>query len=248
MSPVAVEEPGTTAEEQRERSLDRRLAMDEPDASPTDPPAAEGTRPASDPGRRRGDRGRRRGEPRCPRGRGGPRSRPGRRSGSCPPIRRRAPRSPRCTSSASRRVRSGSLARMTGTRLAIVFSLAAGIAGAAQASISGALGRRVGTIGSAGFGVILAAVLVIALAVALGRGGSIVAALHAAALAVARRTLRRDDRPGDRVRAPADRHVRDRGVADRGAARRGSADRRLRMARVRRGSPSRSRGSPVSSS
>ena len=35
-----------------------------------------------------------------------------------------------------------------------------------------------GTIGSAGFGVILAAVLVIALAVALGRGGSIVAALQ----------------------------------------------------------------------
>jgi hypothetical protein len=44
-TPVAVEEPGTTAEEQRERSLDRRLAMDEPDASPTDPPAAGGTRP-----------------------------------------------------------------------------------------------------------------------------------------------------------------------------------------------------------
>jgi transporter family-2 protein len=67
---------------------------------------------------------------------------------------------------------------MTGTRLAIIFALAAGIAGAAQASISGALGRRVGTIGSAGFGVIVAAVLVIALAVALGRGGSIVSALH----------------------------------------------------------------------
>jgi bacterial/archaeal transporter family-2 protein len=67
---------------------------------------------------------------------------------------------------------------MTGTRLAIIFSLAAGIAGAAQASISGALGRRVGTIGSAGFGVIVAAVLVIALAVALGRGGSIVTGLQ----------------------------------------------------------------------
>ena len=67
---------------------------------------------------------------------------------------------------------------MTGTRLAIVFSLAAGIAGAAQASISGALGRRVGTIGSAGLGVVLAAILVVALAVALGRGGSIVSALH----------------------------------------------------------------------
>jgi bacterial/archaeal transporter family-2 protein len=67
---------------------------------------------------------------------------------------------------------------MTGTRLAIVFSLAAGIAGAAQASISGALGRRVGTMGAAGLGVVLAAILVVALAVALGRGGTIVSALH----------------------------------------------------------------------
>ena len=67
---------------------------------------------------------------------------------------------------------------MSGTRIAIAFSLAAGIAGAAQASISGALGRRVGTIGAAGFGVILAAVLVIALAVVVGRGGSIAAAIH----------------------------------------------------------------------
>lgn len=31
--PVAVDEPGTTAEEQGERSLERRLAMDEPDVS-----------------------------------------------------------------------------------------------------------------------------------------------------------------------------------------------------------------------
>jgi bacterial/archaeal transporter family-2 protein len=67
---------------------------------------------------------------------------------------------------------------MTGTRMAIVFSLAAGIAGAAQASISGALGRRVGTVGAAGFGVILAAILVIALALILGRAGSVAAAVH----------------------------------------------------------------------
>lgn len=33
--PVAVDKPGTTADEQRERSLDRRLAMDEPDVSPS---------------------------------------------------------------------------------------------------------------------------------------------------------------------------------------------------------------------
>ena len=31
--PVAVDQPGTTADEGRERSLDRRLAMDEPDES-----------------------------------------------------------------------------------------------------------------------------------------------------------------------------------------------------------------------
>ncbi len=67
---------------------------------------------------------------------------------------------------------------MTGTRIAIVFSLAAGIAGAAQAAISGVLGRKVGTIGSAGFGVVLAAILVVALALAVGRGGSITAAIH----------------------------------------------------------------------
>ena len=67
---------------------------------------------------------------------------------------------------------------MTATRLAIVFSLAAGMAGAAQASISGALGRRVGTVGAAGFGVLLAAILVIALALALGRGGAVAAAIH----------------------------------------------------------------------
>ncbi len=67
---------------------------------------------------------------------------------------------------------------MTGTRIAIAFSLGAGIAGAAQASVSGALGRRVGTIGAAGFGVVLAAILVLALALALGRGGSIISAIH----------------------------------------------------------------------
>jgi transporter family-2 protein len=67
---------------------------------------------------------------------------------------------------------------VTGTRIAIAFSLAAGIAGAAQAAVSGTLGRRVGTIGSAGFGVVFAAILVVALALALGRGGSIAAVIH----------------------------------------------------------------------
>jgi bacterial/archaeal transporter family-2 protein len=67
---------------------------------------------------------------------------------------------------------------VTGTRIAIVFSLAAGIAGAAQAAVSGALGRRVGTVGAAGLGVVLAAVLVVVLALALGRGGSILSAVQ----------------------------------------------------------------------
>jgi bacterial/archaeal transporter family-2 protein len=67
---------------------------------------------------------------------------------------------------------------VTGTRIAILFSLGAGIAGAAQAAISGVLGRKVGTIGSAGFGVVLAATLVVALALLLGRGGSISDVIH----------------------------------------------------------------------
>ena len=62
--------------------------------------------------------------------------------------------------------------------MAIVFSLSAGIAGAAQAAVSGSLGRRVGTVGAAGLGVVLAAVLVVVLALALGRGGSILSAVH----------------------------------------------------------------------
>jgi len=37
--PVAADKPGTTAEEHRERFLDRRLEMDEPDASPAGPSA-----------------------------------------------------------------------------------------------------------------------------------------------------------------------------------------------------------------
>ncbi|HEX5936250.1 MAG TPA: DMT family transporter [Actinomycetota bacterium] len=65
---------------------------------------------------------------------------------------------------------------MTGTQIAVVFSLVAGVAGAAQAAISGALGRRIGTFGAAGFGVIVAAILVVALALALGRGATIAAA------------------------------------------------------------------------
>jgi transporter family-2 protein len=67
---------------------------------------------------------------------------------------------------------------VTGTRLAIVFSFAAGLSGATQAAISGALGRRVGTIQAAGFGALLGALLIVALALALGRGGGLLSGIH----------------------------------------------------------------------
>ena len=73
---------------------------------------------------------------------------------------------------------SGSLHAVSATRLAIVFSFVAGLAGAAQAAISGALGRRVGTVQAAGFGATVAAVILLVLAVALGRGGGLVAVIH----------------------------------------------------------------------
>jgi transporter family-2 protein len=67
---------------------------------------------------------------------------------------------------------------VSATRLAIVFSLIAGLSGAAQASIAGALGRRVGTVQAAGFGTAIAAILLVVLALALGRGGGLLAAIH----------------------------------------------------------------------
>jgi transporter family-2 protein len=75
-------------------------------------------------------------------------------------------------------VASGSLHAVSATRLAIGFSFFAGLAGAAQAAIAGALGRRVGTVQAAGFGTAIAATLLVLLAVALGRGGGMVAAIH----------------------------------------------------------------------
>jgi transporter family-2 protein len=73
---------------------------------------------------------------------------------------------------------SGSLLAVSATRLAIAFSLVAGLAGAAQAAIAGALGRRVGTVEAAGFGTVIAASLLVLLALALGRGGGLISAIH----------------------------------------------------------------------
>jgi len=62
---------------------------------------------------------------------------------------------------------------MSVTRIAISMSFAAGLAGAAQASVSGVLGKRVGSVQAAAFGAIVAAVLLVALAVFTGRGAGI---------------------------------------------------------------------------
>lgn len=72
----------------------------------------------------------------------------------------------------------GSLTVVSASRLAIVFSLGAGLASAGQASVSGALGRRVGTVQAAAFGAAFAAALVVGLALVLGRGGGLVAVVR----------------------------------------------------------------------
>ena len=72
----------------------------------------------------------------------------------------------------------GSLHAVSATRLAIVFAFVAGLAGAAQAAIAGALGRRVGSVQAAAFGTVIAAAILVLLAVILGRGGGIIDALH----------------------------------------------------------------------
>lgn len=67
---------------------------------------------------------------------------------------------------------------MSATRLAVVFAVVAGLAGAAQAAIAGALGRRVGSVQAAAFGTVIAATILVVLAVGLGRGSGIVDAIH----------------------------------------------------------------------
>lgn len=72
----------------------------------------------------------------------------------------------------------GSLHAVSATRLAIAFAFVAGLAGAGQAAISGALGKRIGTVQAAGFGATIAAAILLLLAVLLGRGGGVLAAIH----------------------------------------------------------------------
>jgi transporter family-2 protein len=72
----------------------------------------------------------------------------------------------------------GSLHAVSASRLAVVFAFIAGLAGAAQAAIAGALGRRVGSVQAAAFGTTVAALILVALAIALGRGSGILSVVH----------------------------------------------------------------------
>ena len=67
---------------------------------------------------------------------------------------------------------------MSATRIAIALSLVAGLAGAAQASVSGTLGKRVGSVQAATFGSIVGTALLLGLAFAAGRSDGIVAVIH----------------------------------------------------------------------
>lgn len=62
---------------------------------------------------------------------------------------------------------------MSGTTFAIALSLIAGVAGAAQASVAGAFGRRIGVLEATAFGAVLGAILLVGLAFAAGRGPGI---------------------------------------------------------------------------
>jgi bacterial/archaeal transporter family-2 protein len=62
---------------------------------------------------------------------------------------------------------------VSGTTFAIVLSLVAGVAGAAQASVSGAFGRRIGVLEATSFGAVVGAALIVTLTVASGRGPGI---------------------------------------------------------------------------
>jgi transporter family-2 protein len=62
---------------------------------------------------------------------------------------------------------------VSGTTFAIFLSLVAGVAGAAQASVSGAFGRRIGVLEATSFGAVVGAVLIVTLTVASGRGPGI---------------------------------------------------------------------------
>ena len=69
---------------------------------------------------------------------------------------------------------------MSGTTFAVILSLVAGVAGAAQASVSGAFGRRIGVLEATAFGAVLGAAIIVGLTVLTGRGPGIADGLRQA--------------------------------------------------------------------
>jgi transporter family-2 protein len=67
---------------------------------------------------------------------------------------------------------------VTGTRFAITLSFAAGLAAAAQASIAGLLGRRIGTVQAAAITGLVGTGIIVTLVLVLGRGGGVLEAVH----------------------------------------------------------------------
>jgi transporter family-2 protein len=62
---------------------------------------------------------------------------------------------------------------MSATTFAVVLSLVAGVAGAAQASIAGAFGRRIGVLEATAFAGVVGATILVTIAVVAGRGSGI---------------------------------------------------------------------------
>ena len=62
---------------------------------------------------------------------------------------------------------------MSSTSVAIVLSLIAGVAGAMQASVSGAFGRRIGVLEATAFSAVFGAIVVVVIAAAAGRAPGI---------------------------------------------------------------------------
>jgi bacterial/archaeal transporter family-2 protein len=66
---------------------------------------------------------------------------------------------------------------MSATSYAVVLSLVAGLAGAMQASVLGAFGKRIGVLEATAFAAVLGALLVVALTLVVGRGAGIAGGL-----------------------------------------------------------------------
>ena len=67
---------------------------------------------------------------------------------------------------------------MSATTFAIALSLAAGVAGAAQASVSGTFGRRIGVLEATSFGAVLGALIIVGITAVSGRAPGIVEGLR----------------------------------------------------------------------